>query len=118
MMVRFTLAASATVKDRFPFLRLTDPDGRVVAAVWAGSDVTASVTQSVTLTGRYQVTSNYGPPEVFGPLPDLILAPGYTWNGEVDQIQAGDQVSGITLFVHRFPSDTTRKYEPVPGEDG
>lgn len=110
---RWTLTTSAVVANRFPVLQLLDTNGRIVAVRWAGGTIAASLALGVTLAGNVTIQSNYGGNEVFGPMPDFITPPGYTWRATVQGIDAGDQQSAITLFVDRFPSDTTRKYEPV-----
>lgn len=103
--VRFTLVTSAVVANRFPVMRLSDVTGRVVAGVWAGGTIPASTTQIQTLAREFSLQSNYGGTEVFGPLPDWITPPGYTWQSFVQNIDVGDQISAVTLLVNRFPND-------------
>lgn len=114
--VRWTLTASAVVANRFPLLQLLDQNNVVVAERWGGGTITASQAISVNLAEDMTIQSNYGGNSVFGPLPALMTPPGYTWKATCQNIDAGDQQSNIVLIVHRFPSDTTRKYRPV--EDG
>ncbi|MGH9622517.1 MAG: hypothetical protein ACRD45_22770 [Bryobacteraceae bacterium] len=105
--VRFTFTASAVVADRFPLVHLADANGRVVGGYFAGSNIAASVVQTVTLSPGNQVVSNYGPTEVFGFLPDLLVPPGWAWSSSVPGVDVGDQISAITLIVQRFPNDAT-----------
>lgn len=104
--VRFTLATSAVVANRFPVMRLLDATGRIVMGVWAGGTVAASTTLAVNLAREFSLQSNYGGAEVFGPMVDLVTPPGYSWQLVVQNEDVGDQVSTITLLVQRFPTDT------------
>lgn len=104
--VRFTFTASAAVADRFPVVHLADANGRVVAGYWAGSGIKAGVVQTVTLSPGNQVVSNYGPADVFGFLPDLLVPPGWVWSSSTAGLDVADQISAITLVVQRFPNDT------------
>ena len=113
---RWVLTTSAVAANRFPVLYLTDTNGVRVLCVWAGGTVVASTVNGVTLAGENTIQSNYGGIETFGPMPNLIVPPGYTWTATVQNIDVADTLTGIVLIVDRFPSDTTRKYRPV--EDG
>jgi len=113
---RWVLTTSAVAGDRFPVLYLADTNGTKVLCVWAGGTITASEAIGVNLAGDATIQSNYGGIETFGPMPNLIVPPGYTWTATCQGIDVADQQSGIVLVVDRFPNDTTRKYRPV--EDG
>ena len=113
---RWVLTTSAVAANRFPVLYLTDANGAKVLCVWAGGTVVASTVNGVNLAGDTTIQSNYGGIETFGPMPNYITPPGYTWTATVQNIDVGDTLTGIVLTVDRFPNDTTRKYRPV--EDG
>lgn len=105
--VRFVLVTSAVVANRFPVLYLQDQNGVNVLSVWAGGTVPASKTNGVNLSPWYSLQSNYGGAETFGPLPNMLVPPGYSWVSTVQNIDVGDQVSGVVLTVQRFPNDAT-----------
>ena len=104
---RWVLTTSAVAANRFPVLYLTDANGEKVLSVWAGGTITASESKGVNLMDAVSIQSDYGGLETFGPMPNRIVPPGYTWTATVENIDAGDQQSGIVLTVDRFPNDAT-----------
>lgn len=113
---RWVLTTSAVVANRFPVLYLANTNGTKVLCVWAGGTITAGEAVGVNLAGDTTIQSNYGGIETFGPMPNRIVPPGYTWTATVQNIDVADQQSAIVLTVNRFPSDTTRRYRPVEDE--
>jgi len=102
----FTLVTSAVVANRFPALALTDQGGKVMAAVPAGGTVVASSTLTANLAvggPAYAFGTSGG---TYGFLPDLLIPGDWSWTLSIAGEDAGDQVSGITLLVQRYPNDT------------
>ncbi len=103
--VRFTFTASAVVATRDVRMSLHDANGTPVTAILAGATVTASASEVVNLTVNTGLATNSPDGYKYGPLPDLMIPPGWSWTAETDSIAAGDQFSGIVLLVQRFPGD-------------
>jgi hypothetical protein len=82
--------------------------GPIVVAVPAATAVTvnavAAGTGTAVYTAQFNATSGIGS-TVYGQLPDLTLHVGWQFGLVVTGIQAGDQLSGITLMLERFASD-------------
>lgn len=105
---RWVLTTSAVVANRFPVLYLTDPNGVKVLCVWAGGTNVASQVSGINLAREYSLQSNYGGIETFGPMPDLLLPPGFTWTATCQNMDVGDTQTGIVLTIDQFPNDITR----------
>jgi hypothetical protein len=106
MAVRWVLTTSAVVASRFPDLVLTDPNGMVVSAVSGGSGTPASSQLNINLAVNGPAYANGTAGDSFGFMPDLLLAPGWSWGSTVVGMDVADQLSGVVLLVQRFPSDT------------
>lgn len=105
---RWVLTTSAVVANRFPVLYLSDANGVKVLAVWAGGTNVASQVSGINLAWNNTLQSNYGGVETFGPIPNLICPPGFTWTATCQNMDVGDTQTGIVLTVDRFPNDITR----------
>jgi len=103
--VTFTLVTSAVVANRFPAVNLTDNNGRLITSVPAGGTVVASSTLNVFLAAGAPAYAFGASGGTFGFLPDLLVPPDYSWSSVVAGIDVGDQLSGITLLLQRFPND-------------
>ena len=93
----FTLAASATVANRFPRIDFTDPAGNVLARVQETTAQVASTTLSVWgFQGATQQNAASG--NAMLPLPmNFPLLPGYQIILTATNLSSGDQISGIAL---------------------
>lgn len=100
--VRFGLTTSATAANRFPAFYVTDPSGNVIALVQVQTAQTASL-------GPFFYTFALGVGNLSGagvasqqtyPCPDNVyLTQNSTVNSLVNGIQAGDQLSSITVSL-------------------
>ena len=112
--LRYQLATSAVVGNRFPQIRFADQDGSdFLRSAGAGTIVaSASVLPSLVVNGAGNVGGTTG--DTFGTLPDLLLPPLYSISIAVAGIDAGDQISNIRMIIQRIPADVAsgdRYYE-------
>lgn len=100
-----TLTTDAVAGGRYPKLVLSDNEGRplVVSPVYNGMGVSSQVVVSawVGAGALAQITAN----GAFTALPDVLVPGDWTWALQVDGLDAGDTVTGVTLLVQRFPND-------------
>ena len=104
MAVKFTFATSAVVANRVAALQLSDASGNeLVYQVCSGAIVAASVL-TVTLAVGLTTSPGISAGNSVGGICDLIVEPGWTWSIVASAMDAGDQISAVTMIVQRFPT--------------
>jgi hypothetical protein len=101
--VSFVLVADANAANRIARVEYLDAAGAVFAAVAAPFTVTANITSRLTFGIGIQQFGANAAAQIGGPLPDLLLQAGLAVRVAVAAIQAGDQISGASLFVDQYP---------------
>ncbi|MGH3223575.1 MAG: hypothetical protein ACRDPY_33645 [Streptosporangiaceae bacterium] len=97
--VAFDFVSSAVVANRYIRVGFSNAIGNNFNYSQLPTAVTAS------LTGHYSMAIGQGAavaPQAIrqsGPIPDLVLPPGYAWNISVPGIDVGDQVQAIYAFI-------------------
>ena len=104
---QYMFTADAAVATRYAVLGLYDVAGRQVLTVPAAGGVVAATAVTANLMTGIGVLSSGTIGNTWGVLPDLLVPPGWSWRSATSGIDAGDQYSGITLVVQRFPNDAT-----------
>ena len=100
---RATYTTDATVANRYPVLSVVSQDGTVLFAIAASTAVAAS--SAIT----YQWLSGIGYSSVGDlvnavlPLADFLISGAYTVSLSATAIDAGDQISGVSLYVEKYP---------------
>lgn len=113
--LRFVLTTSAAVANRFPGVSFLDGDGNTILRVESNTAVTASHIATVNLFLNCGQAAFALSGEQFGPLPDLLLAPGYSVQVSTTNIDAADTHTGVTLYTCRYPSgEWTPSYGVMP----
>lgn len=107
MVIRFQLATSAAVANRFARVTLADGDGAPIARFPVANAQAASLTEDYTFAAR--VGASYQAAGIGNviPLPDIFAVAGLSWVADVVNIDAADQVSGIRVYTEVFPSGPT-----------
>jgi hypothetical protein len=101
---RFTYVASVAVANRFLTVDLLDGDSAPFARIMSPTALTAGLTRSITYAhGLGDFTVSAGGEET-APLPKLVLPPGFTVQLTAVSIDAGDQISDVSIYVTRAPS--------------
>jgi uncharacterized membrane protein YjjP (DUF1212 family) len=101
--VSFVLVADANAANRIARVEYLNAAGDVFFAVAAPFTVTAAVTSRLSFAiGMPQYGANAAA-QIGGPLPDFLLIGGLALRVAVASIQAGDQISGASLFVDQLP---------------
>ena len=103
--VNFALTTSAVVANRFPVVLLRDNNGVVIAEVPAGNAVAAASTVAAYLVNGSPNTAQGAAGNTYGFLPEILIPGDWTWGSGVGAMDPGDQLSAVTLLVHRFPND-------------
>lgn len=103
--VTFTLTTSAVVANRSPVVVLRDNNGTVITQVPAGNAVAATSTLTAYLVNGSPNTAQGAAGNTYGFLPELLIPGDWSWGSGVGGMDPGDQLSGVTLLVHRFPND-------------
>ena len=103
--VWFALTTSAVVASRFPVVVLRDNNGTVITEVPAGNAVAAASTVTAYLVNGAPGTAQGGVGNTYGFLPDLLIPGDWAWGSGVGAMDPADQLSAVTLLVHRFPND-------------
>lgn len=101
--VSFVLVADANAANRIARVEYLNAAGDVFAAVGSPFTVTAAVTSRLTFAIGLQQFGANAAAQIGGPLPDFLLQAGLAIRVAVASIQAGDQLSGISLFVDQLP---------------
>jgi hypothetical protein len=97
--IRAQLAASATVANRTPAIRVRDAAGDVMFIAGNNNNQVASATQGYSY-GQGVPLGQSSATEFFAPLPDnLVIAGGQQIGSITAGIQAGDQWSNIWLLI-------------------
>lgn len=101
---RSVLTTSAVVANRFPGLDVLDGDGTLIFRVNSPTAVVASTTRRTYWAERFGavVTSASGDESL--PFSGALFPPGCAFRFNVDTIDAGDQLSLLSLVVWRIPS--------------
>lgn len=106
--VSFVLVTDANVAARIARVEFLNASSDVFAAV------ASPFTQAASKTTRYTFgvgMQQYGANDaafIGAPIPDLFLRDGLSLRVAVTAIQAGDQISGISVFVAQRDTDTAR----------
>lgn len=102
---RLSITTDANVANRVVSLDYINARGTTYVQNAASVLVTASTTAQVFEWDRNRTVAewNTGTP-VWAPLLDEFLPPGFTIKFNVAAIQVGDQLSGIHLWVEKFPT--------------
>jgi hypothetical protein len=102
---RLLITTDANVANRVVTLDYLNARGTTYVQNGASVLVTASTTAQVFEWHRNRSVAewNTGTP-VWSPLLDQILPPGFTIKFNVASIQATDAISGLRLWVERFPT--------------
>lgn len=101
--VSFLLTADANAANRIPRVEYLDGSGAVFAAVAAPFVLTANLAGRFTFGVGLQQFGSNGAAQIGCALPDYLLHDGLAVRVAVTAIQAGDQISGASLFVDQYP---------------
>lgn len=102
--VKFTLTTSAAVANRVPGITYQDGDGNDFAQIYSSNTVVASSTITTTLSDSLCSDNYTASGASKGCIPHVLLPPGFKIRLDVVGIQAGDQISNVSIFVCRYPS--------------
>ena len=100
--VSFILVADANAANRIARVEYLNAAGAVFFAVAAPFTVTANITSRLNFGIGVQQFGANAAAQIGGPLPDFNLAAGLAVRVAVTAIQAGDQISGASLFVDQW----------------
>lgn len=101
--VSFLLTTDGNAASRLPRVEFLNAAGDVFAAVAAPFTLAASLAARFTFgIGLNQYGANNAA-QIGGPLPDVLLESGLAVRVAIASVQAGDQVSGSSLFVDQYP---------------
>lgn len=103
VLVSFVLVADGNAANRIPRVEYLNAAGAVFAAVAAPFAITAGVTARFTFAIGIQQFGAAAAAQIGCALPDLLLMDGLAVRVAVAAIQAGDQISGASLFVDQSP---------------
>lgn len=120
LVARLSLTTSADVANRLVTIDYIDGRGVTRAVNGAGVVVTASTTgQAFEFDAHRTVGEWAANTPVFAPLAPWILPPGSVVKFNVTNIDNTDQISGLSLWVEKFPSGA-RGYPqgPVVADNG
>jgi hypothetical protein len=100
--------ASAAVANRDVLFTVANADGLILSR---GTAVRSAAAGNVVgISGQqgmpYDISAVSG--WAVGPLPRLLMPPGWFFRLDIINVQAGDTLTGVRLVVQRFPSDITR----------
>lgn len=102
---RSILTTDANVANRSHTVDYVDARGNVRVRNGAGLVVTASTSaQGFEWSSSRAIAEWASNTPIYAPLFPAILPPGFTIRFEVTNMQAGDQLSGLSLYVERFPT--------------
>ena len=104
---RWIFTTDAVVANRSVRLSLTDVNGVIVAEVPATGVVAASQVLAVELAVGLSGAAVTVPGVSAGPLPGLLVPPGWAWSARGIALDPGDTLTSVTLLVQRFPNDAT-----------
>lgn len=110
--VRFLFTADANVANRYVHVDFTDPGGVAWVANGAGVVVTASTTNQEFQFQAHRTIAEWatGTP-VLAPLADTFVIPGWQLRIVADNIQAGDTITGVRMYVEKFEVGATELEE-------
>lgn len=101
--IRFALATDANAANRFPTVDYTDPDGNVWVRNAAGLVLTANTpAQTFDFNAQRTVAEWAANTDVLAPLSDFFIPGGWQIRINVANVQAGDQISAIRLYVEKW----------------
>jgi hypothetical protein len=98
----FTLATNSTAALRSVTFQIQDADGTPIATVPSALTVTASTTANYTYLSTVNGESGFDNGPILNVYPQLFVQPGYKLLLTVNNVQTGDQLSGIRHYVQRF----------------
>jgi hypothetical protein len=98
----FKLATSATAALRSVTFQIQDGDSTPIATVPSNLTVTASQTANYTYLGTANQETGVDNGPILNIYPQLFIQPSYKIVLTVNNIQTGDQISGIRHYVQRF----------------
>ena len=102
---RWIFTTDAVVANRSVRLSLSDVNGTIITEVPATGVVAASQMLACELAVGLSGSAVTVPGVSAGPLPDLLVPPGWTWSARGITLDPGDTLTSITLLVQRFPND-------------
>ena len=102
---RWIFTTDAVVANRSVRLSLSDANGTIIAEVPATGVVAAGQVVAVELVVGLSAAGVTVPGVSAGPLPDLLVPPGWTWMARGITLDPGDTFTAVTLLVQRFPND-------------
>ena len=102
---RWIFTTDAVVANRSVRLSLSDVNGTIIMEVPATGVVTAGTVLAVELAVGLSAAGVAVPGVSAGPLPDLLVPPGWTWMARGITLDPGDTFTAVTLLVQRFPTD-------------
>lgn len=97
--VSFVLVTDANAANRIVRVEYLNASGDVFAAVAAPFLQVASITTRYTFAVGLQTFGAASAAFMGGPLPDFVLMDGLAVRVAIAAVQAGDQLSGASLFV-------------------
>ena len=105
--VRCTFTTSAVVGARQPAIQIGDGVQQVLSAT-LGPSIAASIGVRISyVPGMANPTTNLVPDNAVPLPPVLVLGPGFVISSLTGTIQAGDQYSGITVWIEQQLSGVT-----------
>lgn len=104
LVARATLTAGEAAAERKPALKLLDADGVAWAVFGPSGTVVAKGVQETTWAADlgYAVTAASGEAQIG--IPALLLSPGTRVEIAVAAIDAGDQLSAVSLYLEEWPN--------------
>lgn len=117
--VRFTVATSAVVGTRTPFLAFTDGDGNEFIRWPIGFTLPASNSNVCQYAADYNGSITSDAVATMATMTKMVLPSGYGVTIGNFNAQAGDQISAIKIVTRRLPSGESgwpvgaRPYEPM-----
>ena len=112
--ITFTVVADANVANRIPSVRFLNAKGNDIAHVARGGNLVANGTsfQNFGVGQNIALQTNDG--WTVGPLPEVIMMPGYSIILRIQGGQATDQMSNIRLRFQRWRNRPRRRQHPAP----
>lgn len=102
--VRATLTASAAAGNRTPFLVILNGDGTEVTRAESALVLAPSATGIVTWGAELDTNSDASTNIATGPRPDGIWPSGFSIGIRWLNIDAADQLLGLSLYMERYPT--------------
>jgi hypothetical protein len=104
---RLLITTDANAANRLITLDYIDAKGTTRLRNGAGLVVTANTTAQAFEWNSYRTVAEWAAnTPVYGPVAPFFLAPGWTVKFNVTSIQATDAISGLSLWVETFGTET------------